>query len=104
VPAEVHLPEAVLGVHVALGEEEVVVGLGDELRDARIVAVHHHGRVESGDVDPPARGGEGSLHRPPPEPGRCAADDEHCDEDDRQCREAAVPSGSRCIRTHVTPS
>ena len=40
VPAEVHLEEPVLRLHVALGDEEVVRGLGIDLRDAVVVAQH----------------------------------------------------------------
>ena len=104
VPAEVHLPEPVLGVHVALGEEEVVVGLGDELGDPRVVAVDGDGGGDAGHVDPAARRGEGALHRPPAEACRGDHEHEHGDEQDRQEREAAVPAGSRFVGTHVTPS
>ena len=90
-PAEVHLPEAVLGVHVALREEEVVVGLGDELRDAGVVAVDGDGGGEPGTVDAPARRGEGALHGPPAEPAPTDGEHEHRDEQPDEEVEPAVP-------------
>ncbi len=49
VPADVHLPEPVLGVHEALGEEQVVAAGRVDLRDAVGVAHHLHLPVEARD-------------------------------------------------------
>ena len=93
--AEVHLPEAVLRVHVALCEEEVVVGLGDELRDAGIVAVHGDRGGEPGNLDATAGRRERALHRPPSDAGPDDADHEYRDEQADQEAEAPVAAGSR---------
>jgi hypothetical protein len=93
-----------LRVHIPLGEEEIVVGLGDELRDAGVVAVHGHGRREPRGLDAPARRRERALHGPPAEAGARDTEHEHGDEQADQEREPPVPARSRCIRTHVTPS
>ena len=42
VPAHVHLPEAVLRVHVALGEEQVLDRVGVEVGHAQVVADDRH--------------------------------------------------------------
>ena len=47
VPAEVHLPEAVLGVDVPLRVEEVVRGIRRDDRDAERIALHRHLGVET---------------------------------------------------------
>ena len=42
VPAKVHLEEAILGVDIALREEQVLGVVGVDLRDALVVALHCH--------------------------------------------------------------
>jgi hypothetical protein len=51
VALELHLPPAILGVHVTLGVEQVVDAAGVDVRDARLVADDFDGRVEIGQVD-----------------------------------------------------
>ncbi len=57
VPPEVHLPEAVLGVDVALGEEQVVQAGGVDVRDAHAVTVDIHRTVQPGELDLPSWSG-----------------------------------------------
>ncbi|MFD2348946.1 hypothetical protein ACFSTC_05360 [Nonomuraea ferruginea] len=40
--AEVHLPVAVLGVHEALGHEEVFGGVGVDVRDSVFITINLH--------------------------------------------------------------
>ncbi len=64
VAAEVHLPEAVLGMHVPLGPEQVGRGLRVQVRDAVPVPVHGHGGGEAGQVLLAAEVGESPPYRP----------------------------------------
>ena len=50
-PSYVHLEEALLGVHEALGQRQVVHRVGVDLRDAVLVADHLDLSVEAGDLD-----------------------------------------------------
>ena len=91
VPPDVHLVEALLGVHETLGAHQVGGRVGVDLRDAVRVADHRHLRVETGEPDlavdlrerPPHQHHAGDQRRRPgraPAPrrgtspsGRCAA-------------------------------
>ncbi len=73
VPADVHLPEAVLRMHEALRAEEVVLVVGVELGDAVGVALDLHGPGQPGHLEGAAglreRGADGvqAPVRPVPE-------------------------------------
>ena len=58
----VHLPEAVLGGDVALGDDEVVERGGADVGDAVGVALDGDGSGESGDGDGAVELGEGVVH------------------------------------------
>ena len=64
VPANIHLPEAVLRVHIALRGEQVLSGVGVQLRDAVPIAANGNVRVERGDRLLSFVRGEGAAHRP----------------------------------------
>ena len=49
----IHLPEAVLGMDVPLGKEQVVLGPGIDVRDAHLVPVNIHGAIEAFQLDLP---------------------------------------------------
>ena len=63
VPAEVHLVEAVLGVHEALGQEQVLGGVGVDLRDALAVALDRDIALEGSDPHLARRVGERAPDR-----------------------------------------
>ncbi len=61
---EVHLPEAVLRVDVALGEEEVVFGGGVDVGDSVVAAVDVDFAVEASEVKEALGTGEGPCDQP----------------------------------------
>ena len=103
VPAEIHLPEAVLRVHVPLGPEEVPGGRGHDLGDAGLVAVHRDVGFEAGQHEFAGESGEGAGHGPHAEPG---GQDEKAQDDgqrDEGRPDSAVAFAARCVGSHVTP-
>ena len=59
----VHLPEAVLGGDVALGEEEIGLGGGFNVGDAVGISADGDGRGEAGEMEVAVEGGEGGFFR-----------------------------------------
>ena len=102
-PAEVHLPEAVLGVHVPLRHEQVVRGLRDDLRDAGLVAVHGRVGAEPRQAHLAGQRRERAHHGPDAEP----AGDERGAEKHAECGQhdagGSVSSAARCVGAHITP-
>ena len=88
VAEDLHLPHPLRRVDEALGEEEVVGGVGVDVGDPGVVADHLDRRGEPGDVERPGRlrlragahPGEQAADRHRPDDG----DHEHDDEQDRQ--------------------
>jgi hypothetical protein len=64
-PAKVHFPEAVLGVNVALGAEEIIRVRGINLRDAPRIAIDRDLALQAGDLDPAVELREGPVDEPP---------------------------------------
>src|SRR5690606_10042116 len=91
VPPEVHLPEPLLGVDEPLGEEEVVVGGGHDVRDAPAVAMDRHRLVQAVHPDLPVHLGKRSPDGPQHEarPG----DDEHQQHHQDSSKPPHRPSG-----------
>jgi hypothetical protein len=42
VPPEIHLPESILGVHIPLGEEKIMGGVGIDMRYAKLISEYIH--------------------------------------------------------------
>ena len=69
VPVDLHLPEPLRGVQVALGHEEVVGVVGRDLGDPVLVAEDRRGRVQAGE----AQGARGLGQRAGRDHGQQAA-------------------------------
>jgi hypothetical protein len=90
VPAQVHLEEAVLGVHVALHAHEVGRVVRVDLRDAAIVAHDLHRALEPGQRHLAA-----AVRQRSPHEGHDEHDDDHeRDHDDRGRPEAGQSKGA----------
>ena len=103
VPAEVHLPEPVLGVHIALRHEQVAGAAGQDLRDAGLVAVHGHVGVEPRQRGLPGEGGEGADDRPHAQAGADQGEAERDGEHGEGGPDPAVAPAARCVGSHITP-
>ncbi len=90
VAAKVHLEEAVLGLYVALPEEEVLAGVGVDLRDAVVVADHGDLGVQTLDGDRSARVRKRLVHCPD---SRDKAGDEQQDDPDTHPAQDTQPTG-----------
>ena len=80
-PAEVHLPEAVLGMDEALGHEEVMGGAGFHGRDSRFISCDADLGIEARQRHVTVRGGKRPTHDEDTEQGEDQQQDEDCGED-----------------------
>ncbi len=71
--AEVHLEEPILGVHVALGQEQVLGVVGVDVRYAVLVAQHLDLRLQSGHREIAAQLREGPSDRADHQAGQAAS-------------------------------
>ncbi len=92
----VHLPEAILGVHEPLGEEQVVGGRGVQMGDSVVVANDLDPVVETGERDLAFDLGEGPAGRPREEHQQT----EQCrrDHDRRPSQDALDDSAASALR------
>ena len=105
VPVEVHLPEPVLGVHVALREEQVLGGVGVDVGDAVGVAHHGDGRGQPRDVDGPGGLRVRAAHHPgePSGEGHAHHQDEHQEPDEDLAHESHTPDASEALPSKAGP-
>ena len=103
VPAEVHLPETVLGVHVPLRHEQVRRRLRDDLRDPGVVAVDGGVGFEPRKRDLTGERREGAHEGPDAQPGCDQDEAEHDPEQGEKGPSPAVSPAARCVGTHITP-
>ncbi len=105
VAAEVHLPEPVLGLHVALGAEQIVRGSRFDLGHPGVVAGDRDGLVEPGDLDRPGGLRERSRDGPDSHPsGHHDREEEHRRDDAHGSEDGAAPSQPGSVVAHAAPS
>ena len=100
-PAQLHLPQAVLGMNHALGKPQIGLAAGVDVRDAPAIAQHFHRGLQAGQAQAALVLRQGTQHHPGVDDdqaqGQEAGDDEQneCDEDGRN-HEESVRGGHAC--------